>query len=134
MKNGYLFTDGAARGNPGPAGLGYVLTDSEGKIVFEGYRYLGTKTNNQAEYLALIDGLKKALELSYEELNINLDSELAVKQVKGEYRVKNEGIKPLYKEVKALLDEFQGYNMKHIVRGKNKAADKLANRAIDEAF
>lgn len=133
MKSGSLFTDGAARGNPGPAGLGFVLFDGEGEVVFEGFRYLGKKTNNQAEYHALIDGLKKALELQFKELNINLDSELAVKQVKGEYRVKNEGIKPLYQEVMALLAKFENYNIMHIVREKNKTADKLANRAIDNA-
>lgn len=134
MKTAYLYADGAARGNPGPAGAGYLLKDDEGNVAFEGCRYLGEKTNNQAEYLALTEGLVKAIEMGVGELLISLDSELIVKQIKGEYRVKNDGIKPLFKRVKELLEKFGSYSIKHIPREKNKDADRLANKAIDEAF
>ena len=131
MKNAYLFSDGAARGNPGPAGAGYILTDDNETTLFEGCRYLGKTTNNQAEYMALTDGLAKAVELGVTKIDINLDSELVVKQVKGEYRVKNEGIKPHYKNAMNLLDKFESYTIRHVPREKNKVADKLANKAID---
>lgn len=134
MKKAYLYTDGAARGNPGPAGIGFVLADGDGRVVFEGKRYLGETTNNQAEYTALISGLKKALEMSFTEVDINLDSELVVKQIKGEYKVKNGGLKPFYEDVKKILKEFGGYDIRYIPRERNKAADRLANRAIDEAI
>ena len=134
MKNGYLFTDGAARGNPGPAGAGFVISDGNGHVVFEGSEYLGETTNNQAEYRALTHGLAKALELDFSNIDISMDSELIVKQVKGEYKVKNQGLKPLYKEVKELLNKFVEFNIKHIRRENNKEADRLANRAVDEAI
>lgn len=133
MKTGYLYSDGAARGNPGPAGAGFVIAGSDGLVVFEGHRYLGETTNNQAEYSALYDGLIKAIQLEFDKLDISLDSELIVKQIKGEYRVKNEGLKPHYLKVLGLLKKFGSYSIRHIPREQNKVADKLANRAIDEA-
>lgn len=134
MKCAYLFTDGAARGNPGPAGAGFVITDRSGQAAFEGKRYLGAMTNNQAEYSALIDGLRKVLELGYSVVEIRLDSELIVRQIEGEYRVKNEGLRPYYQEVTEILDRFGNFSVRHITREKNKVADRLANRAIDEAL
>lgn len=134
MKKAYLFADGAARGNPGPAGAGVVLAGDDGKVVFEGSRFLGETTNNQAEYSALGNGLVKALELGYSRIDISLDSELVVRQIKGEYKVKNEGLKPHFEKVKQLLDKFASFSIRHIPREKNKAADRLANRAIDEAI
>lgn len=134
MKKAYLFTDGAARGNPGPAGCGFVLADSDGHVVFEGHKYIGDATNNQAEYTALLEGLKKALELEFSEVDISLDSELVVRQILGEYKVKNEGLKLHFREATELLRKFGSYNIKHIPRERNKAADRLANRAIDEAI
>ncbi|MBI2068431.1 MAG: ribonuclease HI family protein [Deltaproteobacteria bacterium] len=129
-----LCTDGAARGNPGPAGAGAVLFDGEGRVVEELTSYLGETTNNVAEYEALLLGLRKARELKATEIEIQADSELMVRQLSGEYRVKNEGLKPLFQEAVRLLREFEKYSIKHIDRSLNKEADRLANRAIDENY
>jgi ribonuclease HI len=126
-----IHADGAARGNPGPAGAGAVLTDMQGKIVKEVCRYLGETTNNQAEYQALIIGLKEAKDLGALRVSIFADSELMVRQIKGEYKVKNGGLKPLFQEVMGMLRHFGGYHIEHIPREKNKRADQLANLAID---
>lgn len=127
-----IHSDGAARGNPGPSGAGAVLTDSEGKVVGEVCRYLGDDmTNNQAEYNALILALREAEKTGATRLSIYADSELMVKQILGEYKVKNEGIRPLHSEVMLLLRKFGKYSISHIPREKNKRADKLANLAID---
>ena len=128
-----IHSDGAARGNPGPAGAGAVLTDSTGAVVGEVCRYLGDDmTNNQAEYRALLLALQKALESGATGVSIFADSELMVKQIRGEYRVKNEGIKPLYAEVVGLLRRIGKYKVEHVRREKNKRADELANIAIDD--
>jgi len=134
MKKLSLFTDGAARGNPGPAGAGFVLFNDANEVVFEGAKYLGEATNNQAEYTALDEGLKKALELECAEINIYMDSELIVKQIKGEYRVKNQGLKPMFKDVTLKLSKFENYTISHVRRENNKQADKLANKAIDDVL
>lgn len=134
MKKCYLYSDGAARGNPGPAGAGFAVLDSEGSLIFEGKRYLGETTNNQAEYIALLSGLEKIFELKFDNVDISLDSELVVKQIKGEYRVKNEALRPHHKKILELLKKFSSYNIKHVPREKNKVADRLANEAIDEAI
>lgn len=131
MKKIFINSDGAARGNPGPAGIGVVLKDETGKVVAEIFEYIGETTNNQAEYLALLAGLKKAIELGAESVGIFADSELMVSQIKGVYKVKNEGLKPLFNEAKELLKKFKTCNICHIPREKNKEADKLANKAID---
>ena len=131
MKKGYLFSDGASRGNPGPAGAGFVLIGEDGQVASQGKRYLGMMTNNQAEYLALIDGLSKALELGYDEIEINLDSELLVRQINGEYRVKDKTLKIYYKQVMEILTKFKSVSTRHIPREKNKVADRLANEALD---
>lgn len=127
-----LHTDGAARGNPGPAGAGWVIRDSHGKSLAENCEYLGEKTNNQAEYLALLMALKQALALGGTKIKIFADSELMVKQLKGEYKVKNEGLKPLFEEARNLLRRFESVLVAHVVREKNADADALANRAIDQ--
>jgi len=127
-----LFTDGAARGNPGPAGLGLVIEDSEGMRLWGGYRYLGTATNNQAEYLALIEGLHKAAEWNPDRLEVYMDSQLVVEQLAGRYRVKNADLRPLHGEAVALLASFPESSVTHVLREKNRGADALANRAIDE--
>ena len=127
-------TDGAARGNPGPAGLGVVIKNDAGEIVAEIAKYFGEATNNQAEYAALLEALKKAVELKCSDVELRLDSELVVNQLKGIYKVKHEGLKPLFEEAKGLLRKFGTCNIKHVVREKNKEADKLANKAIDEHF
>ncbi len=127
-----LFSDGACRGNPGIGGAGAVITDSAGKIIWEGKEYLGHCTNNIAEYKALILGLKGALSLGYKRLKINMDSELLAKQINGSYRVKNDNLKILMKEVRDLMNAFDKAEVQHVPRSRNSHADKLANQAIDE--
>lgn len=126
-----IFTDGGARGNPGPAGIGAVLYDSQKQVLAEISEYLGVATNNQAEYKALIAALKKATSLGVSELECYLDSELVVKQLKREYKVKNKDLAPLFLEIHNLSFNFKKINYTHIPREQNKAADKLANDAMD---
>ncbi|MBN1471619.1 MAG: ribonuclease HI family protein [Syntrophaceae bacterium] len=127
-----LFSDGACRGNPGIGGAGAVITDSDDHVIWEGKEYLGQCTNNIAEYKALILGLKGALSLGYKNLNICMDSELLAKQINGSYRVKNENLKILMKDVRNLLASFDNVDVKHVPRLRNSHADRLANMAIDE--
>lgn len=132
MKNNLiLYTDGCCRGNPGPAGIGVVIKDPHKKILKELSEYIGEATNNIAEYSALIRGLETAGELGAEEIKVFMDSELVVKQLSGEYRVKDEGMKELFRRTIEILKDFRSFEIKHIDRSKNKEADKLANRAID---
>ena len=126
-----IYVDGASRGNPGEAGVGVVISTTDGKVLKETGRYLGKTTNNVAEYQALIIALKEAKSLGAEAIKIFADSELMVKQIKGEYKVKSAGLLPLYQEAKALLMEFSRYGIIHINREKNTEADRLANQAID---
>lgn len=126
-----LRTDGGARGNPGPAGAGFVLEDASGAIVRSGARYLGVATNNVAEYEALIWGLRTAQHHGVSRLRVCADSELVVKQVNGAYRVKNEGLKPLFAKVCGLLRHFESVDVVHVRREHNAAADALANEAMD---
>ncbi len=132
MKKAKLFVDGASRGNPGPAGYGFVIETEDGS--FEGYGYLGKSTNNVAEYTALIEGLKKALDMGVKELEIYSDSLLVVKQIKGEYRVKKPHLMPLFEEAKKLLQNFEKVSIFHIERNRNRRADTLANLGIDSAL
>jgi len=127
-------TDGGARGNPGPAGIGAVLKNEEGEIVAEISEYIGETTNNQAEYKAAIEGLKKAKELGVEEVYFNLDSELVVKQINREYKVKNAGLAPLFLEIHNLSQSFKKVTFNHVRREFNKEADALVNVAIDKAM
>ncbi|NLC37644.1 MAG: ribonuclease HI family protein [Clostridia bacterium] len=131
MKKLVLYTDGASRGNPGPAGIGALLYDAKGRLVAEISEYLGEATNNVAEYTALIKALNKALELGAEEVQIYTDSELLTRQINGSYRVKSEGLKPLFLEVMALKRRFAAFSINHVSREKNKEADRLANLGID---
>ena len=126
-----LYSDGACRGNPGAGGAGAVITDTEGIVLWEGKEYLGHCTNNIAEYKALILGLKGALSEGYKNLEVYLDSELLANQINGSYRVKNENLKVLMTEVRALLTSFHTIEVKHVLRCHNIHADKLANLAID---
>jgi len=134
MKKIIAYTDGASRGNPGNAGIGIVLFDENGKTLKEISDYIGMTTNNIAEYTALVVALKAASEMNCEEIELVLDSELVVKQIKGEYKVKNQGLKPLYKEALELLATFKNYTIRHVRREFNKKADELANQGIDEAL
>jgi ribonuclease HI len=126
-----IYTDGAARGNPGPAGAGAVLQGEDGHVIVEVCRYLGEMTNNQAEYHALLLALEEAKTIEAERLSIFADSELMVKQIMGEYRVKNEGLRPLFAKAQKLLRDFAGYTIEHLPRDENRHADRLANLAID---
>jgi ribonuclease HI/probable phosphoglycerate mutase len=126
-----LYTDGASRGNPGLAGAGAVILDEAGHELLAEAEYLGTCTNNAAEYQALILGLQSARTLGCSRLHVFLDSELIVRQVTGRYKVKNATLKPLFSQVQKLLKEFKGYTIAHVPREKNKRADELANQGID---
>ncbi|MBI5699454.1 ribonuclease HI family protein [Candidatus Saganbacteria bacterium] len=127
-----VFADGASRGNPGEAGLGVVVR-SEGKVIKEVAEYIGRATNNVAEYLALIRGLEEALLLGANEASFFSDSELMVKQIKGEYKVKNEGLQPLHLHARQLIAKFKKFEITHKYREDNQHADDLANRAIHNA-
>jgi ribonuclease HI len=131
LKTLRIFTDGAARGNPGPAGLGVVIEDENGMRLRGLHRWLGVATNNEAEYHALIEGLKAVSEWKPDRLEIFLDSKLVAEQVKGNYRVKEPRLQRLYLEAKELLSGFPEVEIKHVEREKNKGADALANMAID---
>ncbi len=128
-----LYTDGACRGNPGYGGAGAVLIDEKGNTVATVKAFLGTCTNNIAEYKALILGLEEALKRHCRKLHIFMDSELLVKQINGSYQVKSSHLKVLMQDVKRLLSSCDEYTVEHIVRSKNHIADLLANQAIDEA-
>ena len=125
-------TDGGARGNPGPAGLGVVFADERGEKIAVFKKYIGEATNNVAEYQALILALENLESFQYQEIECRLDSELVVKQINGEYRVKDSTLKLLHARVKALIF-FKPIVFKHIRREQNKIADQLVNEVIDEA-
>jgi len=133
-----IFTDGGARGNPGPAACGVVIKNEKEEIILETSRYIGNATNNQAEYEALILALQKAVEIfdkaenSVKNIECNLDSELVVKQLNREYKIKNEGLKPLFIKVSNLIPAFDSVKFIHIPREKNKMADKLVNKELDD--
>lgn len=122
--------DGASRGNPGPAGVGYrVLPDGDG---VEGHEYIGEATNNEAEYRALISGLESALEKGYTHVIAEGDSQLVVRQVRGQYNVGAENLLPLYEQARDLVQQFDRFEIRHVKRTKNEGADDLANEALDE--
>jgi len=125
------YTDGASRGNPGPAAAAFVLKDSDGNKVQAKAFFLGHATNNVAEYTALVKALEAAKELSVEDLAVFSDSELLVKQVNGEYKVKSEQIRSLFRQAVDLLAEFTRWKVRHIMREQNKEADKLVNQALN---
>lgn len=125
-----IYTDGGARGNPGPAGCGAVLKQ-DGRTLCEIGKYLGVTTNNVAEYSALLAALEKALELGLKEVEVRMDSELVVRQMNGQYRVKNEGLIPLFRKAQQLASRFGSFRIVHVRREMNAEADRLANKAID---
>lgn len=127
-----VYSDGAARGNPGPAGAGAVICAADGRILERLGRYLGRKTNNQAEYEGLLLGLENALRLGGREVEVFADSELLIRQLKGEYRVRNAGLLPLWQRARELLARFDRVRLVHIPREENAEADEMSNRAIDE--
>jgi ribonuclease HI len=125
-----IYTDGAARGNPGPAAFAYIIS-RDGALVVEEAGCLGETTNNIAEYTALVRALEHAVKLSADTLVIHSDSELLVKQMKGEYRVKNEDLKTLFEEAKRLSRRFRSVSLVHVRRDQNSDADRLCNQALD---
>jgi ribonuclease HI len=127
-----VYSDGAARGNPGPAGAGSVITDGRGAVLARLGRFLGRQTNNVAEYQGLLLGLRHAQELGVREVLVRADSQLMIRQLAGQYAVKNPGLKPLHAEALRLLRSFDNYKLEHIPREQNALADEMSNRAIDE--
>lgn len=132
MPDWIIRIDGAARGNPGPAACAFVL-ERPGHAPIEQAQRLGTATNNVAEYTGLIHALQKAAELGGQRLHILSDSELMVKQINGEYRVKNADLKLLYEQALDLMDRFESVSLRHVRREENKRADALCNEALDAA-
>ena len=128
-----IYTDGAARGNPGPAGLGAILRDAEtGEVLAELARFLGVRTNNYAEWTAVEDALGEALRLGATHVDLRMDSELVARQISGRYRVKHADLKPIHASVMAMLGQLASYTVGHVPRELNKDADRLSNVAIDE--
>jgi len=125
------YVDGGSRGNPGPAAAGFVLTDHAGNQLQAKAFFIGRATNNVAEYTGIIKALEAAKQIGAKRLMVFSDSELLVKQVNGEYRVKSEQIRPLFRQAVDLLGDFESWKVRHIVREKNKDADKLVNRALN---
>ncbi len=125
-------TDGGARGNPGPAGIGVVIRGENNKILAGHEQYIGEATNNVAEYKALILALHEAEKIGATDLLINMDSELVVKQMKGQYKIKEPGLQLLAAEAFKLIKNFHSVNFNHVRREFNKEADKLVNEAIDK--
>jgi len=131
---GIVNTDGASRGNPGDAGVGAVVLDTDGKEILTVAEYIGHATNNEAEYHALLLGLRAAHEIGVTELECRVDSELVVKQVNGEYRVKKPELRALHGRAIRLAKKFESFSVRHVPRGSNTHADRLANEAIDGAI
>src|SRR3989442_4797327 len=126
-----VHTDGAARGNPGPAAIGVVIEDDQGHTVYEASRALGMKTNNEAEYLALIAALEYLKDARAREADFCLDSELVVRQLRGEYKVKEPRLQALHGRVVMLLNAVPKHTIRHVRREQNVRADELANEALD---
>lgn len=127
----FIYADGASRGNPGEAGAGMVIIDSNHHTLLEKGTYLGRTTNNAAEYKALILALREAQRLGGRVLKIFLDSELVVRQLQGMYKVRSPNLKGLFKEASSLLKSFRIYDIIHISRDENSKADRLANQSIN---
>jgi len=128
------YCDGGSRGNPGPAGFGVYIQDSEGKVLGELSQYLGKHTNNFAEYSGLLAALEFALANNHRSLRVVSDSELMVKQMKGQYRVHSVELRPLYEEAKRRVSQLDHFQIQHVLREKNRHADRLANLAMDRGM
>ena len=129
-----VYTDGGVRGNPGPAGASVVFMNIKGEIVNTFKKYLGETTNNIAEYSAVVLAFEEAQKLGAHEMNFFLDSELVVKQINGEYKVKNAELGKLFIKIYNLRHNFRRVTFSHIAREKNKLADKLVNEVVDDAL
>jgi len=128
-----IFTDGGARGNPGPAGIGAIAYGEDDEIIGEKSEFIGRATNNQAEYRAVIAAFDLIGKFEADEVNFFLDSELVVKQLKGEYRVKNQELAPFFLKIHNLKQKYKKISFTHIRREFNKEADRLANEAMDRS-
>ena len=131
-QNARLFCDGGSRGNPGPGACGFVILDENDQVITQGGRFFKHCTNNQAEYWSLREGVSAALKQNIQNLDIYMDSQLIVRQIKGEYRVKNENLLPIYEGTKLDLDKLETYEITHIPRRHNKLADSLVNQILDQ--
>jgi ribonuclease HI len=126
-----VYVDGGARGNPGPAGIGVVVTDEAGKELLRANDYIGVATNNAAEYRALLLGLERARARGAREVEVINDSQLVARQVMGEYKVKHPGLRPLHARVLEALRAFDRWSVRSVPREGNEVADSLVNEAID---
>lgn len=123
-------TDGASRGNPGPAAIGVTIKDEQGKLITAISQPIGPATNNQAEYRAIIVALEEAIRLDAKQVELFSDSELVVRQINGRYRVKNAALQPLYQQVRQLQSQLKDFTITHIPRQQNQEADSLASKAL----
>ncbi len=130
IKRVVIFTDGASQGNPGPASIGAVIKDEQGRVITSISQSIGHTTNNQAEYRAIIAALEKAIELGAKQVEMRSDSELVVRQINGQYRVKKASLKPLYQKVKQQLSQLEGFTLTHIPGQENTEAHNQANMAL----
>jgi ribonuclease HI len=128
------YCDGGSRGNPGPAGFGVYIQDPAGSVLAELSQYLGTRTNNFAEYSALLAALEFAIANGHKSLRVVSDSELMVKQMKGQYRVNSPELRPLYEEARRRVPQLDVFQIQHVLREKNRHADRLANLAMDRGM
>lgn len=128
------YCDGGSRGNPGPAGFGVYIQGAHGESIGELSEYLGKKTNNFAEYSGLLAALNFALEHGHSRLKVVSDSELMVKQIKGQYRVNSPELRPLYEEARRRIGQLDSFQIQHVLREKNRQADRLANQAMDRSM
>ena len=131
-KHLFIYTDGASRGNPGPASIGVVIKNDQKEIIETVSEFLGTATNNKAEYIALIRALQTARKFRPLAVDFYLDSQLVVRQIAGQYKVKDAGLIPLHKQAKVLYRQYQHASITHIPREENAEADALANEALDK--
>jgi ribonuclease HI len=128
-----MYIDGGARGNPGPAGYGVRIEDADGTLIEELYGGLGVATNNVAEYNGLLAALKWAVDHDQQKVQVRADSELLVKQMRGEYRVKHPGLQPLAARARLLIGQLDDVTFQHVRREQNKEADRLSNLGMDQA-
>jgi ribonuclease HI len=126
-----IHVDGGARGNPGPAAIAAIVASPEGELLERRGEAIGRATNNVAEYKALLLGIELARSLGASEIELIGDSELVVRQVKGEYRVKEEGLRELHRQVREALEDFQRWSIRHVRRAENAQADALVNETLD---
>jgi ribonuclease HI len=127
-----IYADGGSRGNPGPSASGFVILDTEERLIFEGGKYLGITTNNQAEYQAVKLALEKALELNPKEISFRLDSQLVVNQLNGVYQIRNRDLWPIHASIKDLAKRFRKVTFSHVRREFNKEADAMVNKILDQ--